>query len=67
MTKRDWLMKLRRVHRLASLEKIIDRKNHELNDASLAVFWGASDHRLAELMTGRLYDRIPKGVWRFIR
>ncbi|ECD5489057.1 transcriptional regulator, partial [Salmonella enterica subsp. enterica serovar Brijbhumi] len=50
--------------RLDSLEKIIERKKYELTDAELAVFWGAADHRLAELITGRLYDRVPKNIWR---
>lgn len=66
MTKRDWLEKLRRCNHLDSLEKIIDKKNYELSDAELAVFWGAADHRLAELVMGRLYDKIPKSVWAFI-
>ncbi|MBC6559018.1 hemolysin expression modulator Hha [Citrobacter braakii] len=66
MTKMDWLHKLRRINQFESLEKIIEKKNYELSDAELAVFWGAVDHRLAELVMGRFYDRIPKYVWRFI-
>ncbi|WP_436851408.1 hemolysin expression modulator Hha [Enterobacter hormaechei] len=67
MKKFDWLLRLRRVNQVESLEKIIDKKKYELNDTELAVFWGAADHRLAELKMNRLYDRIPKEVWRFIR
>ncbi|KML18575.1 gene expression modulator [Leclercia adecarboxylata] len=66
MTKLDWLLKLRHLNRIESLEKIIERKQYELPDAELAVFWGAADHRLAELIMNRLYDRIPKEVWSFI-
>lgn len=66
MTKMDWLLKLRRLHQLESLEKVIDKKEYELNDAELAVFWGAADHRLAELITNRLYERIPKNIWRLV-
>ncbi|EBQ4422373.1 transcriptional regulator, partial [Salmonella enterica] len=55
----QWLFRLRCLTRLDSLEKIIERKKYELTDAELAVFWGAADHRLAELITGRLYDRVP--------
>ncbi|EFP8236183.1 TPA: transcriptional regulator, partial [Escherichia coli] len=25
------------------------------------------DHRLAELITGKLYDRIPKEIWKYVR
>lgn len=66
MTKSDWLFRLRRLHNLDSLEKIMEKKKYELCDAELAVFWGAADHRLAELLTDRLYDRVPKSVWRQI-
>ncbi|MFJ3458605.1 hemolysin expression modulator Hha [Scandinavium goeteborgense] len=66
MTKMDWLFRLRRITQRESLEKIIDKKKYELNDADLAVFWGAADHRLAELVMNRLYDRIPKKVWHLV-
>ncbi|MEG5552303.1 hemolysin expression modulator Hha [Enterobacter wuhouensis] len=66
MTKMDWLLKLRRIHKRESLEKIIEKKYYELSDAELAVFWSAADHRLAELVMNRLYDRIPKSVWQFV-
>lgn len=66
MTKRDWLIKLRRLNNRDSLEKIIDKKKYELSDAELAVFWGAADHRLAELTMNRFYDEVPVSVWRFV-
>ncbi|HCD3612595.1 TPA: transcriptional regulator, partial [Klebsiella pneumoniae] len=27
----------------------------------------AVDHRLAEMMMGKLYDRVPSGVWKFVK
>lgn len=67
MTRLEWLMKLRRVRKIETLEKIIDKKNYELSDNELAVFWGASDHRLAELTMNRLYDHIPSNLWRNVK
>lgn len=67
MNKMDWLLRLRRLNNPASLEKIIEKKKYELTDAELAVFLGAADHRLAELIMDRLYDRVPKSVWRNVR
>lgn len=67
MSKHDWLLKLRRVRRVEILEIITEKKNYELNDADLAVFWGAVDHRLAELLTGKLFDRVPKLIWHIVR
>ncbi|EMY7955978.1 Hha/YmoA family nucleoid-associated regulatory protein, partial [Escherichia coli] len=26
-----------------------------------------ADHRLAELITGKLYDGIPKEIWNYVR
>lgn len=66
MTKMDWLLRLRRFSERETLEKIIEKKQYELTDAELAVFWSAADHRLAELVMNRLYDRIPKSVWQFV-
>lgn len=66
MTKMDWLLKLRRIHQRESLEKIIEKKYYELSDTELTVLWSAADHRLAELIMNRLYDRIPKSVWQFV-
>ena len=59
MTKMDWLLRLRRFRERETLEKIIEKKQYELTDAELTVFWSAADHRLAELVMNRLYDRIP--------
>lgn len=67
MDRKQWLMQLRKCSCVGTLEKIIEKKNYELDDISLAIFWGASDHRLAELTMGRLYDKVPREVWRFVR
>ena len=67
MAKNDWLLKLRQIHKIDTLEKVIDKKNYELSDRELAVFWGAADHRLAELMMNHLYDHVPTIVWKHVR
>lgn len=67
MTRTQWLLRLRCLTSPDSLEKIIEKKKYELNDAELVVFMGAADHRLAELLTNQLYDKVPKNVWRLVR
>ena len=67
MTKIDWLMKLRQIQQIETLEKVIDKKKYELTHAELVVFWGAADHRLAEITMKRLYDHVPVSVWSFVR
>ncbi|MEA1062953.1 hemolysin expression modulator Hha [Apirhabdus apintestini] len=67
MSKDNWLRILRRCNNIETLEKVIDKKNYELTDRELSVFWGAADHRLAELITGRLYDKVPTEIWKYVR
>ncbi|KGT87028.1 hypothetical protein NG99_24425 [Erwinia typographi] len=66
-TKQDWLFKLRRCTSKSTLDKVIDACQYRLNDRELIVFYGAADHRLAELTMNRLYDRVPSSVWSFVR
>lgn len=67
MTKQEYLMRLRRCRTRDTLEKIIEKKiNQALPVAELAEFLAAADHRLAELITGKLFDRVPKGVWALV-
>lgn len=67
MTKQDWLMQLRRCGSIETLEKVIDKNKYELSNDELENFYAASDHRLAELTMGRLYDKNPATVWQFVR
>ncbi|CAI1684402.1 hemolysin expression modulator Hha [Serratia liquefaciens] len=67
MTKQDWIMQLRRCVSIETLEKVIDKNKYELSDDELETFYAASDHRLAELTMGRLYDKIPTTVWQFVK
>ncbi|EAP7555616.1 transcriptional regulator, partial [Salmonella enterica] len=38
-----------------------------LSNSERESFNSAADHRLAELITGKLYDRIPKEIWKYVR
>ncbi|WP_114191852.1 hemolysin expression modulator Hha [Edaphovirga cremea] len=67
MTKIDWLMQLRRCTSIETLEKIIDKNKYDLTNDQLETFYAASDHRLAELTMGKLYDKIPATVWQYIK
>lgn len=65
--KQEWLMHLRRFKHRETLEKIIEHNSYKLNEAELSPFISAADHRLAEIITGRLYDKVPKSVWTYVR
>nr|WP_206157484.1 hemolysin expression modulator Hha [Pseudomonas aeruginosa] len=66
VNKQDWLFKLRKTTELATLEKIIERKENTLTDDELVVFYSASDHRMAEIKVGKLFDKIPAHVWKYV-
>ncbi|HFO8530236.1 TPA: Hha/YmoA family nucleoid-associated regulatory protein, partial [Escherichia coli] len=50
-----------------TLEKIIHKNRDSLSGSERESFNSAADHRLAELITGKLYDGIPKEIWKYVR
>ena len=46
---------------------VIEKNKYSLSDDELERFNAAVDHRLAEMMMGKLYDRVPSGVWKFVK
>lgn len=66
MTKQDWILQLRRCTSKDTLEKIIDKNKYSLSDDELEPFYAAVDHRLAELIMGKLYDKVPSAVWKYV-
>lgn len=68
MKKIDYLLRLRSVQSRETLDKIIDKKRYEaMSLIDYLCFMSAADHRLAEIVMGQLYDRVPKSVWGFVR
>ena len=46
---------------------VIEKNKYSLSDDELEHFNAAVDHRLAEMMMGKLYDQVPSGVWKFVK
>jgi len=67
MTRQEWLLQLRRCTSKETLEKIIDKNTYSLSIDELETFNSAVDHRLAELTMGKLYDKVPREVWKFVK
>ncbi|MFP3019523.1 MAG: hemolysin expression modulator Hha [Arsenophonus sp.] len=67
MTKIDYLMRLRKYTTIKTLERIIEKNKYELPEKELELFYSAADHRLAELIMNKFYDKIPSSVWRYVR
>lgn len=66
-TKQEWLFHLRKCTRRDTLDKVIEKHLFELTDAELINFYAAVDHRLAEIITNKLYDKVPSTVWSLVR
>lgn len=67
MGKVDFLMRLRRCSTVDTLEKVVEHMKERLPEKELVEFYGAADHRLAELTMGKLYDKVPPTVWQYVR
>lgn len=66
-TKQEWLFQLRRCTNRETLDKIIEKNKYDLTPDELEDFNSAADHRLAEIVTNQLYDKVPATAWSFIR
>lgn len=62
----DYLMVLRRCSKLDTLEQMAELKSVNMSDKELCVFYGCVDHRKVEIITGKLYNKIPKSAWKLI-
>lgn len=67
MTRQEWLLLLRRCTSRDTLEKVIEKNKYALSDDELEGFYAAADHRLAELTMGKLYDKVPPSVWKYVK
>ncbi|WP_064366045.1 Hha/YmoA family nucleoid-associated regulatory protein [Pantoea ananatis] len=66
MTKTDWLMKFRRCHTLATLERVYEHLCYNGDPLEDFAMTQAYDHRKAEFAAGKLFDRVPAHVWKFV-
>ncbi|EMV2852846.1 HHA domain-containing protein [Klebsiella grimontii] len=67
MTKQEWILRLRRCTSKDTLERVIEKNKYSLSDVELEHFNAGVDHRLAEMTMGKLYDRVPPGIWKFVK
>jgi len=67
MTKTDYLMRLRKCRTLATLERVIEKNRYELSSDELELFNSAADHRLAEVIADKFFDKVPSSMWKHVR
>ncbi|UHM93621.1 Hha/YmoA family nucleoid-associated regulatory protein [Rahnella victoriana] len=64
MTKMTFLWQLRRCAKLETLDRVIEHQRGRVSRQWTNEFELAADHRRAEIITGRLFDWVPKAVWK---
>lgn len=66
-TRQDWLFQLRKCTTKDTLEKVIEINRYKLPVSEHEAFYSAADHRLAEIVMNKLYDKVPAGVWKYVK
>ncbi|KYJ52920.1 hemolysin activation protein [Salmonella enterica subsp. enterica serovar Typhimurium] len=60
------LFQLRKCTSRDTLEKVIEINRYKLPLSESEAFYSAADHRRAELVMNKLYDKVPSGVWKYV-
>lgn len=66
MTKTDWLMKFRLCQTLATLETVYEYLSYKIGEDEVYTMTQAYDHRKAEFAAGKIFDRVPAHIWKFV-
>ncbi|PWC10157.1 hypothetical protein B4923_17140 [Brenneria roseae subsp. americana] len=64
MTKLEYLMKFRRCSNLDTLERVYEHMQEKVPVTEQSEFESACDHRRAEIIHHRLWDRVPATAWK---
>ncbi|MGY3094908.1 Hha/YmoA family nucleoid-associated regulatory protein [Pantoea agglomerans] len=67
MTKKEWLMKFRRCHKISTLETVYEHLSYNGDPKEEFAMTQAYDHRKAEFVAGKLFDRVPLHIWKFVK
>lgn len=67
ITKSDFLSHFRRCSQRDTLDEMVEcMENDPAMRDRISVLYGAADHRRVEIALGKLFDKIPKGAWKYI-
>ncbi|EDZ2041651.1 Hha/YmoA family nucleoid-associated regulatory protein [Escherichia coli] len=67
MDKLDFLFKFRRANNDETLEKMVEHMDLKVSQSDYAAFQSAADHRRAELACKKVFDKVPKSAWKFVK
>ncbi|MBK0032569.1 hypothetical protein IBT47_09760 [Erwinia sp. S43] len=64
MIRKKYLLKFRKCQTLRTLEQVYEHMQGHIPSSELGEFEGACDHRRAEIIHGKLWDKVPASAWR---
>ena len=64
MTRIEYLMQFRRYNKIETLEIIYDRMKALIPAKDISSFESAVDHRRAEIIHSKLWDKVPASAWK---
>lgn len=67
MTRSEYLMQFRRCRKLDTLETVYERMKETVLADDLVAFESAADHRRAEIIHSKLWDKIPPSAWQNVK
>ncbi|EPC0068391.1 Hha/YmoA family nucleoid-associated regulatory protein [Escherichia coli] len=67
MNKLDFLLKFRRSSSDETLEKVVEHMEPKVSKEDYNAFQAAADHRRAELACKKIFDKVPKSAWKFVK
>jgi len=67
VSKMALVRKLRKISDENLLERVIEHMEDKLSDDEREILYSAADHRRAELAMNKLFDKVPKEAWKYVR
>ncbi|EBJ6536611.1 hypothetical protein DXQ29_24080 [Salmonella enterica] len=67
MDKLEYLLKFRRSNNDETLEKVVENMEPKISKEDYNAFQAAADHRRAELACHKIFDKVPKSAWKFVK
>lgn len=67
MNRMDYLYKFRKCLQLDSVERLYEHLRDKIPASDQMMFLSAYDHRKAEIICGKMWDKVPAQAWGFVR
>lgn len=67
MDRLSYLYKFRKCLKLDSVEKLYEHMRDNIPEKEVMAFLSAYDHRKAEIICGKIWDKVPPQAWGMVK